>query len=100
MNSRKLSFGLAAATMLAATPVMAQQVNREPGVTGFNHSSSRYLTGGYGVRATPGPGHHYGNRFHPTRRAGALATAPRDATAPWDGDSYASGSYGLVERQW
>ena len=91
MHSRKLSIGLVAATMLAATPVMAQEVNQEPGAIGFNYPNSRYLTGGYGVRATP-PGYYYGNRFYPAPRVAAFATAP------WDDGSY--GSYGLVERQW
>jgi hypothetical protein len=94
MNCKKLSIGLVAATMLA-TPVMAQEVYQEPGAVGFYQPNSRYVTSGY-VRATPGPGYHYGNRFHPAPRVGAFATAP------WDDGSYASsyGSYGLVERQW
>ena len=91
MNYKKLSIGLVTATMLA-TPVMAQGVYREPGAMGFNYPSSRYITGGNGVRATPGPGHHYRNRIHPAPRVGAFATAPRD------NGSY--GSLGLVERQW
>lgn len=89
---KKLSLGLVAATMLLATPVIAQEVNQEPGTMGFYYPNSRYLTGGYGVRATPGPGYYYGNRFHPAPRVGAFATAP------WDDGSY--GSYGLVERDW
>jgi hypothetical protein len=89
MNCKKLSLGLVAATMLA-TPAMAQVVYQQPGVTGFNYPNSRYVTRGYGVRATPGPGYYYGNRFHPAPRVGAFATAP------WSDDSY----YGLVERQW
>jgi hypothetical protein len=94
MNHRKLSRGLVAAAMLA-TPVMAQEVSNKPGALRFNHPNSAYLTGGYRVRATPGPGYYYGNRFYPSPRAGAFATAPRT------GNSYPShGSYGLVERQW
>ena len=90
MYYKKLSLGLVAATMLAATaPAMAQEVNQEPGAMGFYYPNSNYLTGGYGVRATPGPGYYYGNRFQPGPRVGAFATAP------WD-----DGSYGLVERQW
>jgi hypothetical protein len=91
MNCKKLSLGLVAATILA-TPVMAQGVTQELGAPGFYYPNSRYLTGGYGVRATPRPGYYYGNRFHPAPRVGALATAP------WKDGPY--GSYGLVERQW
>ena len=91
-NCKKLSLGLVAATMLA-TPAMAQVVYREPGVTGFNYPNSAYGTRGYGVRATPGPGYYYGNRFHPAPRVGAFATAP------WD-DRRSYSSLGLVERQW
>jgi len=91
MNCKKLSLGLVAATMLA-TPVMAQGVYQEPGVMSFYYPNSAYVTGGYSVRATPGPGYYYGNRFHPAPRVGAFATAP------WSDDSYSS--YGLVERQW
>jgi len=91
MSLRNLSLGLVAATILA-TPVMAQGVKQEPGAPGFHHPNSRYLTGGYGARATPRPGYYYGNRFHPAPRVGAFATAP------WNDGPY--GSYGLVERQW
>ena len=86
MNCKKLSLGLVAATMLA-TPVMAQEVYREPGMAGFNYPNAAYST-----RVSPGPGYYYGNRFHPAPRVGAFATAP------WDDGSY--GSSGLVERQW
>ena len=91
MNYKKLSIGLVTATMLA-TPVMAEGVYREPGAMGFSYPSSRYITGGYGVRATHGPGYYYRNRLHPAPRVGAFATSPRD------NGSY--GSLGLVERQW
>ena len=77
MNCKKLSLGLFAATMLA-TPVMAQEVYQEPGMIGFNYPYSSYSTGGYGVRAAPGPGYYYGNRFQPAPRVGAFATAPWD----------------------
>ena len=91
MNCKKLSLGLVAATILA-TPVMAQGGKQELGAPGFYYPNSRYLTGGYGVRATPRPGYYYGNRFYPAPRVGAFATAP------WNDGPY--GSYGLVERQW
>jgi hypothetical protein len=91
MNCKKLSLGLVAATMMLATPAMAQVVYREPGVIGFNYPNSAYVTGGYGATTTA-PGYYYGSRFHPAPRVGAFATAP------WDDGSYSS--YGLVERQW
>lgn len=94
-NSKKLSLGLVAAAMLVATPVVAQEVNQKPGARGYYYPNSRYLTGGYGVRATPGPGYYYGNRYHTAPRVGAFATAPRD-----NGSYYNGGSLGLVERQW
>ena len=103
MNFKKLSLGLVVATILA-TPAMAQQI--EPGAIGFYYPSPRYVTGGYVVRAAPGPGYYppgyyasgyypsyYGNRFYPAPRVGAFATAPWD-----DGGSYSS--LGIVERQW
>jgi len=82
MKARILTIGLVAATTMLAAPVMAQEVNQEPGVLGFYYPDSRYLTGGYGVRATPGPGYYYGYRY-PGPRVGAFATAP------WDDGSYA-----------
>lgn len=94
MNAKKLSLGLVAVAMLA-TPAMAQQVNQEPGALGFNYPNSNYLTGGYGVQATPGPGYYYRNQIQPGPRVGAFATAP------WNDGSYSyNGSYGLVEREW
>jgi hypothetical protein len=91
MTKRKvLSIGLFAATMLV-TPVMAQEVNQEPGVMGFNYPNSRYITGGYGVRATPGPGYYYRNPSPAVPRVGAFATAP------WD-NGY--GYYGYVESEY
>ena len=91
MNCKKLSLGLVAATILA-TPAMAQGGKQELGAPGVHHQNSRYLAGGYGVRATPRSGYYYGNRFHRAPRVGAFAAAPRN-----DGPY---GSYGLVERQW
>lgn len=94
INVKKLSLGLVAVAMLA-TPAMAQQVTQEPGTVGFNYPNSNYSTGGYGVRATPGPGYYHRNQIQPGPRVGAFATAP------WDDGSYSySASYGVVERQW
>ena len=98
MNFKKLSLGLVVATILA-TPAMAQQID-----PGFYYPNPRYVTGGYVVRAAPGPGYYpgyyhrsypgyyYGNRLYPAPRVGAFATAP------WDDGSYTS--LGIVERQW
>jgi hypothetical protein len=91
MSLKSLSLGLIAATILT-TPVMAQGVKQEPRGPGLYDPNSRYLTAGYGVKATPRPGYYYGNRFHPAPRVGAFATAP------WNDGPY--GSLGLVERQW
>ena len=55
---------LSAAGLLAsaafATPAMAgMEVTQEPGALGFNYPDSHYMTGGYGVRAAPGPGFYF-----------------------------------------
>ncbi|WJR75412.1 hypothetical protein [Bradyrhizobium sp. NP1] len=57
-----LSAGFVAAAMLA-TPAMAQQATQEPGAMGKEYPDANYLTGGYGVRATPGPYFYYRHRF-------------------------------------
>jgi hypothetical protein len=106
--------GLIAAAALT-TPVLAQEATQEPGVMGYNYPNSRYLTGGYGARFTPGPGYYYRNQYHAYPRVGAFATAPWDesyaygapypayprvgafATAPWD-NSYAY--YGEPSVNW
>jgi hypothetical protein len=90
INCKNLSLGLVAATILA-TPAMAQGVKQQLGTPGVYHQNSRYLTGGYGVRAARS-GYYNGNQFHPAPRVGAFAAAPRN-----DGPY---GSLGLVERQW
>jgi hypothetical protein len=92
-----LSIGLFAATMLA-TPVMAQGVNQEPGGMGFYYPNSRYLTGGYGVRGTPGPGYYYRNPYHQLPRVGAFATAPWDNSYGYyiePAPRYITGGYGV-----
>ncbi len=88
INCKKLSLGLVAATILA-TPAMAQGVKQQLGTPGVQNS--RYLAGGYGVRATRS-GYYNGNRFYRAPRVGAFAAAPRN-DSPY-------GSLGLVERQW
>jgi hypothetical protein len=112
---------IAAATLTLMTPAMAQEAIPEPGVFGFNYPNARYLTGGYGVRATPGPRHYYGNQAHgyppdyylgygyayreqygwnrvrPYPPVGAFATAPWTDTSGYY-DSYAY--YGEPETVW
>ena len=88
INCKKLSLGLVVATILA-TPAMAQGGKQQLGTPGVQNS--RYLAGGYGVRATRS-GYYNGNRFYRAPRVGAFAAAPRN-----DGPY---GSPGLVERQW
>ena len=90
MSLKNLSLGLIAATILT-TPVMAQGVKQQLSAPGVHHQNSRYLAGGYGVRATRS-GYYNGNRFYRASRVGAFAAAPRN-DSPY-------GSLGLVERQW
>jgi hypothetical protein len=116
-----LSIGfIAAATLM--TPAMAQEAIQEPGVLGFYYPNSHYLTGGYGVRATPGPRYYYRNeaygyapdyyprvgygyayrqdygryQYRPYPPVGAFATAP------WtDGSGYGAYAYdGEPETVW
>ncbi|WP_157450097.1 hypothetical protein [Bradyrhizobium sp. ARR65] len=79
---------LSAAFLAAAaftTPAMAGwQATQEPGNVGFNYPDSHYLTGGYGVRAAPGPGFYF---RHPA--PGAMYEIP----APVYGYGYVGGGY-------
>jgi hypothetical protein len=50
MTNLKLLSAVAVLSTALATPLMAQEVTQEPGVTGFNYPNSHYLTGGYGQR--------------------------------------------------
>ncbi|HWZ39925.1 MAG TPA: hypothetical protein VNY08_16655 [Bradyrhizobium sp.] len=50
MTKLKLLGAAAVLSIALATPLMAQEVNQEPGMIGFNYPNSHYLTGGYGVR--------------------------------------------------
>ena len=50
MTKLKLLGAAAVLCTALATPVMAQEVVQEPGMTGFNYPNSHYLTGGYGQR--------------------------------------------------
>jgi hypothetical protein len=86
------------ATMLA-TPVMAQEAIQEPGPMAQNFPDSDYLTGGYGVHASPGPRyyywrHHYYGPGPAGLPAGVVvgAVGPAIATVPL-GDGYGPYAY-------
>jgi hypothetical protein len=111
---------IAAATLI--TPAIAQEATQEPGVFGYNYPNTRYLTGGYGVRATPGPRYYYWNQAHgyppgyyprvgygyayreeygrypyrPYPPVGAFATAPWTDTSGYGSYAY----YGEPETVW
>jgi opacity protein-like surface antigen len=62
------------ATAAFAAPAMAGwEATQEPGAVGFNYPDSHYLTGGYGVRASPGPGFYF---RHPAPRAMYVMPVP------------------------
>jgi hypothetical protein len=89
------------------TPAIAQEATQEPGVFGYNYPNTFYMTGGYGVRATPGPRYYYQYRGYPRDYGwnqyrlyppvGAFATAPWADTSGYYG-SYAY--YGEPETVW
>ncbi len=81
INCKKLSLGLVAATILA-TPAMAQGVKQQLGAPGVYHQNSRYLAGGYGVRATPRPGYYYTETGFTRRHASARLRQRRGMIAP------------------
>jgi hypothetical protein len=54
-----LSAGLLAAAAFVTPAMAGMEATQEPGAFGFNYPDSRYMTGGYGVRAAPGPGFYY-----------------------------------------
>src|SRR6202000_799525 len=54
---------IAAATFV--TPAVAQQAIQEPGTMGQFYPDSDYLTGGYGVRGTPGPEFYFRHGYAP-----------------------------------
>jgi hypothetical protein len=76
---------------MLATPVIAQEAIQEPGPMAQNFPDSDYLTGGYGVHASPGPGYYYWRRHHyygPGLPAGVVVgpVGPAAiATVPFDG---------------
>jgi hypothetical protein len=84
-----LTAGLLAATL--ATPVMAQEVNSEPGPIAQNYPDSDYMTGGYGARMTPGPGYYYRHyRYYGPGPAIGVIGVPIEpgaaiAVVPYDG---------------
>jgi hypothetical protein len=62
-----LHAGIAAVAMLTA-PAMAQKAIQEPGPMAQHYPNSDYLTGGWGVRASPGPGYYYRRYYGPIVR--------------------------------
>lgn len=70
MKITLLSAGFVAATMMLATPVLAQEATQEPGAMGFYYPDSNYLLGGYGYHSSPRPGYYF--RPHAMGEQGAL----------------------------
>ena len=62
-----LHAGISGVAMLTA-PAMAQQAIQEPGPMAQYYPNSDYLTGGWGVRASPGPGYYYRRYYGPIVR--------------------------------
>jgi hypothetical protein len=62
-----LHAGIVAVAMLTA-PALAQQAIQEPGPMAQHYPNSDYLTGGWGVRASPGPGYYYRRYYGPIVR--------------------------------
>jgi hypothetical protein len=87
---KTLSAGLIAAAALV-TPALAQEATQEPGVFGFNYPDTRYLTGGYGVRASPRPDFYYRRHYFGLPVGVATAPAPVIVTAPADAYAYYGG---------
>jgi hypothetical protein len=104
-RSKIVSAGLIAAAMLAG-PAMAQEATQEPAAMGQHYPNSNYLTGGYGVRATPRPGYYYRRDFYGPGPAGlapvivggpigtaAIVVVPVDAYAYYGGPAYGGPAY-------
>jgi hypothetical protein len=68
-KTRVIGAGLIAAAALMTpaitTPAMAQAATQEPGSMAQFYPDSDYLTGGYGVRGTPGPEFYYRHGYAP-----------------------------------
>ena len=58
-RSTLLAAGLLASAAFVTPAMAGMEVTQEPGNLGFNYPDSHYMTGGYGVRASPGPGFYY-----------------------------------------
>ncbi|MGA7805013.1 hypothetical protein [Bradyrhizobium sp.] len=92
---------IAAATFI--TPALAQGVTQEPGAFGFYYPDSHYLTGSYGVRATPRPGYYYRHAYPGAVYGGyygpgpAVGWAPGVVLAPADSYAYYGGPAPGVE---
>jgi hypothetical protein len=93
MIIKSLAVGLLSVAALA-TPVLAQGVTREPGVTRYHHPRTAYMRGGYGAGYMPAAGYYYGGQGYPGPRVGAFATAPWTGSASPYGAYASYGGYG------
>jgi hypothetical protein len=84
---KMLSAGVIAAAALV-TPALAQEATQEPGVMGFNYPDTRYVTGGYGHRFSPGPGFYY-RRHYSGLPVGVATVPPPIVTTVVPADAYA-----------
>jgi hypothetical protein len=97
-------FKIVSAALISAaaliTPAMAQEATQEPGVFGFYYPDTRYMTGGYGVRATPRPGYYYRRDtygYGPRYGGPAVVVVPGPViTAPADAYAYYGEPEGAV----
>jgi hypothetical protein len=94
------------AAAIATTPVMAQEATQEPGMMGQHYPNVDYMTGGYGVRASPGPRYFYRRHYYGPGPAdlaagvvsGAVGTAAAIVAAPLGGyGSYGYGPYAYYD---
>jgi hypothetical protein len=102
MEEPMTGFKTVSAALISAaalmTPAMAQEATQEPGVFGFYYPDTRYLTGGYGVRATPRPGYYYRRDTYGPRYGGpAVVVVPGPVVAvPADAYAYYGEPEGAV----
>jgi hypothetical protein len=95
-------FKIVSAALISAaaliTPAIAQEATQEPGVFGFYYPDTRYMTGGYGVRATPRPGYYYRRDYYGPRYGGpAVVVVPGPVImAPADAYAYYGEPEGAV----
>ena len=84
---------IAAATFV--TPAIAQQAIQEPGAMAQFYPDSDYLTGGYGVRGTPGPEFYFRHGYAPGAATeipyGGVMVVPSESYAYYPGPTYYRG---------